>query len=260
MYIVLRDISFLRFNPRSPRGGATFYLFYYCSQVGGFQSTLPTRGSDIFISCVFLSSTSFNPRSPRGGATFSYRLSTHIDSRFNPRSPRGGATKRLCGGWLHSPVSIHAPHEGERPNQCRKSGRSREFQSTLPTRGSDDPSVALMIAGDWFQSTLPTRGSDAPVASFSTDGYSVSIHAPHEGERRDYKAKGGLKIMFQSTLPTRGSDRLSCPVSAVSVGFQSTLPTRGSDQIPLPSSLPNLCFNPRSPRGGATHFATCHHS
>ena len=34
-----------------------------------------------------------------------------------------------------------------------------------------------------FQSTLPTRGSDA--ATFFTGGLTlISIHAPHEGERR----------------------------------------------------------------------------
>ena len=57
-------------------------------------------------------------------------------------------------------VSIHAPHEGERPAQGFVDGVNGVFQSTLPTRGSDGvPFLA------------PSYGSI------------VSIHAPHEGER-----------------------------------------------------------------------------
>ena len=56
---------------------------------------------------------------------------------FNPRSPRGGATMPHLALRGAVPVSIHAPHEGERRP------------------------LLLYIWGD-------TR---------------VSIHAPHEGER-----------------------------------------------------------------------------
>ena len=35
-----------------------------------------------------------------------------------------------------------------------------------------------------FQSTLPTRGSDAIDAETTQQSINVSIHAPHEGERR----------------------------------------------------------------------------
>ena len=59
-----------------------------------FQSTLPTRGSD-----------------------YQGRRNDERAACFNPRSPRGGAT------WYHiltifctEDVSIHAPHEGERPS------------------------------------------------------------------------------------------------------------------------------------------------
>ena len=56
-----------------------------------FQSTLPTRGSDISIHA---------------------RLATLM--RFNPRSPRGGATRYAAYNNRRCGVSIHAPHEGER--------------------------------------------------------------------------------------------------------------------------------------------------
>ena len=35
-----------------------------------------------------------------------------------------------------------------------------------------------------FQSTLPTRGSDVRDACHPLAGVDISIHAPHEGERR----------------------------------------------------------------------------
>ena len=38
------------FNPRSPRGGATYDSFMKALAVL-FQSTLPTRGSDLYILC-----------------------------------------------------------------------------------------------------------------------------------------------------------------------------------------------------------------
>ena len=109
----------------------------------------------------------------------------------------------------HVTISIHAPHEGERPFAaqarhplpCHFNPRSPRggatknfhsahsffvtFQSTLPTRGSDTMSFLALSCKGIFQSTLPTRGSD-PVPFI------------HDGRR----------VKFQSTLPTRGSDRM----------------------------------------------------
>ena len=103
---------------------------------GAFQSTLPTRGSDLVTDALKGEDTDFNPRSPRGGATqaprhkgrgqlFQSTLPTRgsdmpemltklhgID--FNPRSPRGGATYFRLLPHTQYPISIHAPHEGER--------------------------------------------------------------------------------------------------------------------------------------------------
>ena len=101
------------------------------------------------------------------------------------------------------------------------------FQSTLPTRGSEI-SIFPMCARSLFQSTLPTRGSETgdDRAAQQAD---ISIHAPHEGERRSIRPPIQAKMPFQSTLPTRGSDCASfAPPNSLSK-FQSTLPTRGSD-------------------------------
>ena len=125
------------FNPRSPRGGATWDACHPLAGVDWFQSTLPTRGSDL---CCrrrsvwrkvsihaphegerrpreplrALARAGFNPRSPRGGATDQIRRRYKAAESFNPRSPRGGATKLINDLADQICVSIHAPHEGER--------------------------------------------------------------------------------------------------------------------------------------------------
>ncbi len=62
------------------------------------------------------------------------------------------------------------------------SSRWASFQSTPPTQGSDMmPRWAARPM--MFQSTPPTQGSDQ-AAALDAAQLSVSIHAPHAGERR----------------------------------------------------------------------------
>ena len=101
---------------------------------------------------------------PHEGERLRLKPRRKMPTCFNPRSPRGGATVGDAYVWgaqgvsIHAPhegerlklindlsdqicVSIHAPHEGERPI---RDGFSREefvFQSTLPTRGSDNVQI-----------------------------------------------------------------------------------------------------------------------
>ena len=126
---------------------------------------------------------------------------------FNPRSPRGGATKHYLSLVGFQTVSIHAPHEGERLLISLGAFNRFVFQSTLPTRGSDffvmsfppvflcfNPrsprggatvsSIPCAYLRETFQSTLPTRGSDMHGYKDVYQVEHVSIHAPHEGERR----------------------------------------------------------------------------
>ena len=146
-------------------------------------------------------------------------------------APHEGERLLRCGILPSSPrISIHAPHEGERRAcQCyrapcslhfnprsprggatRRSERRRRpqsaFQSTLPTRGSDPDGWPDSLFIVIFQSTLPTRGSDPCVAVILFGAYRISIHAPHEGERRNKQIIFIKHTRFQSTLPTRGSD------------------------------------------------------
>ena len=103
------------FNPRSPRGGATVIAVNLRPASAEFQSTLPTRGSDRYAGQYRPAGQNFNPRSPRGGATHSqkhdkgeYPISIH--------APHEGE-RPVSYSLMLAPIwiSIHAPHEGERP-------------------------------------------------------------------------------------------------------------------------------------------------
>ena len=173
------------FNPRSPRGGATVEYFGDGAPVVGisihaphegerpakeryrriiitFQSTLPTRGSDAPHSRVLRCQYYFNPRSPRGGATPIYKKIT-----------------------IERGISIHAPHEGERPAPRCGCWYRLAFQSTLPTRGSDADFVDDLLAAGGISIHAPHEGErHYTVAAQDAKSAMISIHAPHEGERR----------------------------------------------------------------------------
>ena len=126
-----------------------------------FQSTLPTRGSDGDIEQITIVVLNISIHAPHEGE--------RPGQGNSPRAERH--------------ISIHAPHEGERLILRPPRADYMQFQSTLPTRGSDKgpkPRRELKII---FQSTLPTRGSDSKYPRAAAFFTAISIHAPHEGER-----------------------------------------------------------------------------
>ena len=171
-----------------------------------FQSTLPTRGSDKLANTFKYFRWNFNPRSPRGGATTTiYYCFYHV--RISIHAPHEGERpglkpRRLSG----AEISIHAPHEGERHAILCRAEKHINFNPRSP-RGGATATLLPSFRCCKFQSTLPTRGSDNP-CRLPLHGTKISIHAPHEGERHEYDA-------------------------------------------PIHPIYKN--FNPRSPRGGATH-------
>ena len=128
---------------------------------GLFQSTLPTRGSDLPLSSLPSSCLCFNPRSPRGGATSRPCRTASPRSGFNPRSPRGGATPNSRTTGAGQNVSIHAPHEGERLEHDLNDLKRFDVSIHAPHEG--ERRSARLMPYSWSL---------------------VSIHAPHEGERR----------------------------------------------------------------------------
>ena len=128
--------SVIYFNPRSPRGGATFiFLLSYQQhpnfntrsprggatlvalinhEIDGFQSTLPTRGSDKITKGAMKWQLQISIHAPHEGERPKQLHSCSVSADFNPRSPRGGATPRSRRWSRFVIISIHAPHEGER--------------------------------------------------------------------------------------------------------------------------------------------------
>ena len=194
-----------------------------------FQSTLPTRGSDVLDDAAGAIAWIFQSTLPTRGSDRRCWPHQSLISHFNPRSPRGGATGRLDRPLIMKGISIHAPHEGERPvGMLRQLFYQRVFQSTLPTRGSDggagggggrkahfNPRSPRGGATGWdclrrwkrvdFNPRSP-RGGATYARTSSAVGFTISIHAPHEGERQKQRLEAELQELFQSTLPTRGSD------------------------------------------------------
>ena len=87
-----------------------------------------------------------------------------------------------CRRWVWRTVSIHAPHEGERRCFLCRCFLRQKFQSTLPTRGSDDILGHIYSTGDGFNPRSPRGGATNLITLDGTTPL-VSIHAPHEGER-----------------------------------------------------------------------------
>ena len=86
--------------------------------------------------------------------------------------------------------------------------------------------------------------------SFTT--ISISIHAPHEGERPVLGVYLLLFILISIHAPHEGERPRNASANVSALSFQSTLPTRGSDKYDAESCALCWYFNPRSPRGGAT--------
>ena len=174
----------LNFNPRSPRGGATFAISCILTIVL-FQSTLPTRGSDIHKQELLKLKKDFNPRSPRGGATAFHSTALPCYCGFNPRSPRGGAT--IVKNFIIA-------------NQTM------------------------------FQSTLPTRGSDNICASQNDVKHGFNPRSPRGGATTFWRAYR-IQYGFQSTLPTRGSDNSIVQIIHIIQRFNPRSPRGGATLI-----------------------------
>ena len=126
-------------------------------------------------------------------------------------------------------ISIHAPHEGERPRRSGAEIVGYTISIHAPHEGERRISIMMAQAPAHFNPRSP-RGGATRSASPPKHAQHISIHAPHEGERLRNVRPQNAEAVFQSTLPTRGSDVL------------------GGRRSPLPP----IDFNPRSPRGGAT--------
>ena len=101
-------------------------------------------------------------------------------------------------------ISIHAPHEGERPFTQSAYKVQILFQSTLPTRGSDLLG-RLRPPLDYDFNPRSPRGGATFTGIDSAQSWHISIHAPHEGERRRQTEKSNRKRDFNPRSPRGGA-------------------------------------------------------
>ena len=221
-----------------------------------------------------VSASSFNPRSPRGGATSVVCAPEQLNQVSIHAPHEGERLGQIFLSVLLDKVSIHAPHEGERHILLRAPFCPWRFNPRSPRGGATFCYSPLCKAKQSFNPRSP-RGGATCAPTKSGTAVDVSIHAPHEGERRvcpcacinsstvsihaphegerlsaisiDSAAASG----FNPRSPRGGATCFLCRCF-LRQKFQSTLPTRGSDYQSARRRVRQRRFNPRSPRGGAT--------
>ena len=126
-----------------------------------FQSTLPTRGSDDIIAYMRKKHNVISIHAPHEGERLLPIGYLDISPTISIHAPHEGERHYFAvDDYYVQFISIHAPHEGERPLRVAAlASINTGFQSTLPTRGSDETDAVLRLMDE------------------------ISIHAPHEGER-----------------------------------------------------------------------------
>ena len=238
-----------------------------------FQSTLPTRGSDLHSQFFSLIYWQFQSTLPTRGSDGTSNVFNCQPFPFQSTLPTRGSDGFNGCTSAFNVISIHAPHEGERPHFRGDSGGDDIFQSTLPTRGSDTPCSMPRPKIVYFNPRSPRGGATVIVVAYLST-ILISIHAPHEGERRAYirlctarhnfnpRSPRGGATCSRAALYAMGHISIHAPHEGERLRgrcrwgkykeFQSTLPTRGSDTGLTAISAELAYFNPRSPRGGAT--------
>ena len=149
-----------------------------------FQSTLPTRGSDSTITHTPPLYTRVSIHAPHEGERQKIQVAAGYQRSFNPRSPRGGAT--AYGRWQNGAgtrVSIHAPHEGERLSIHARLATLMRFNPRSPRGGATYSTMVRYTQCSCFNPRSP-RGGATHQQGTEQKCHQVSIHAPHEGERR----------------------------------------------------------------------------
>ena len=199
------------FNPRSPRGGATVCMCRKCRRCPRHFNPRSPRGGATMLSSgdYTMAGGYFNPRSPRGGATVSEMSLLGIRNDFNPRSPRGGATVYANVPHFALSISIHAPHEGERPLGMGEITGGKKISIHAPHEGErlwwrSSPSSDPLN----FNPRSP-RGGATHIAFNAAHVVGISIHAPHEGERRFSVAAPCHKNYFNPRSPRGGATQKS---------------------------------------------------
>ena len=149
------------FNPRSPRGGATNRRAY--SGIKGVISIHAPHEGERQMPCLTLTGqVGFQSTLPTRGSDTRTEFSHTVDRLFQSTLPtRGSDLRSIKTIKSTDKISIHAPHEGERPSFC-----------------------GLLRGQGLISIHAPHEGERRCIISVDKAKGSISIHAPHEGERQ----------------------------------------------------------------------------
>ena len=196
----------LCFNPRSPRGGATQYL-YQCSFGLKVSIHAPHEGERLLRLLNRARVSLVSIHAPHEGERRPLDITRILANAFQSTLPTRGSDACAHPTPAIGAVSIHAPHEGERPGTHVTRLRVWIGFNPRSPRGGATCAVVAGARGEKFQSTLPTRGSDAPVSRYELSLVQVSIHAPHEGERLTKSAADTRRQRVSIHAPHEGERR-----------------------------------------------------
>ena len=147
-------------------------------------------------------------------------------------------------------ISIHAPHEGERPQGSPFVWSEYDFNPRSPRGGATstlvNPGMEIDIsihaphegerlnvsrdkAKNWraFQSTLPARGSDYGMIYNLSFVINISIHAPREGERLVLIAQGIKAVRISIHAPREGERQKSMQNRLTTIPISIHAPREG---------------------------------
>ena len=126
--------------------------------------------------------------------------------QFQSTLPTRGSDSISSRLIFNTIISIHAPHEGERRHNDRiQRHYNLYFNPRSPRGGATSPFFFYFYYITYFNPRSP-RGGATRRQAVIRHAVKISIHAPHEGERRKATNAFTEPELFQSTLPTRGSD------------------------------------------------------
>ncbi len=149
-------------------------------------------------------------------------------------------------------VSIHAPHEGERPGRLPVIIYILKGFNPRSPRGGATRFQSQMHCHFQVSIHAPHEGERRIQICSECGEEHVSIHAPHEGERRVAYHARQLLADVSIHAPHEGERQPLARTHNKKLPVSIHAPHEGERQGVLYLPARGLCFNPRSPRGGAT--------
>ena len=174
-----------------------------------------------------------------------------MEAKFQSTLPTRGSDEDNSLLRIMSDISIHAPHEGERRSTLQGLPLARKyFNPRSPRGGATQRQCDNAYCRFYFNPRSPRGGATITIER-GENRCGISIHAPHEGERRFNSYIRGACLNFNPRSPRGGATYISWRLFLAGV-ISIHAPHEGERRATAKILPRFLDFNPRSPRGGAT--------